>query len=108
MAGPFSDSGELVYDAYEILQPAFDAALAETATELYAGEWRAVDSTSTARIVVDKGTLYVERFTLLGHNALETLGVEGRVALRSTRKDEFRCAKLCWFTIPQLRAFSSL
>ena len=92
MAGAFPDSGELVYDAYEILQPAFDAALADAAAQLYAGEWHSDgdSGSSNARVFVDDGTLYIDRLTLFGQDALKTLGAEGRAALRPTRKDEFR------------------
>ena len=92
MAGSFPDSGELVYDAYEILQPAFDAALADATAQLYAGEWRSDNGSegSRAHVRLDGGTLYIDRLTLLGQDALKTLGAEGRVALRPTRKDEFR------------------
>ena len=91
MAGAFPDSGELVYDTYEILQPAFDAALADATEQLYAGEWRLDGGGgSDAHVLVDDGTLYIDRLTLFGQDALKTLGAEGRVALRPTRKDEFR------------------
>ena len=90
MAGPFTDSGELVYDAYEILQPAMDLALSDAAAELYEGIWTSGDS--DALVVVDGGTLFVERLALQGQDALATLGIDDgeRVALRATRKDEFR------------------
>ena len=88
MAGAFPDAAELAHDAYAILQPAIDAALADAAAALYAGEWRAEGS--AARIAVDDGTLYIDRLTLHGQDALATLGAQGRIALRETRTDEFR------------------
>ena len=96
VSGSYDDSAGFVYDAFEIMQPGIDAALADLAQKLYTGQW--VDSQSlqnstkrsSARISVDKGTLYVDEFTLLGVDALEKLETKGRVALRSTRRDEFR------------------
>ena len=67
-----------------VLDEAFarlDAALADAAAELYAGEWRAEGS--AARIAVDDGTLYIDRLTLHGQDALATLGAQGRIALRA-------------------------
>ncbi|KAI8977721.1 beta-lactamase/transpeptidase-like protein [Trametes punicea] len=93
MAGHDRDTGKLVYDAFELLQPAIDQALADAVAELYAGSW--VDETgsaeSSARIAVDRGTLYIEKLTLLGVDALKKFGADGRLALRSTGwRDEFR------------------
>ena len=48
-------------------------------------------ASGTATIVVDKGTLYVERLMLLGVDVLKRFGAPGRLALRSgMRRDEFR------------------
>ncbi len=94
-AYPFAS--EIVYDAFEILQPAIDKALADASETLYAGHWVAsgedanTNNSSSVRIAVDRGTLYIDEFTLLGVDGLKKLGAEGRVALRPTRKDEFRC-----------------
>lgn len=96
LAGPYADLVGLVYDAFEIMQPGIDKALSDLAQELYAGHWvdteplRNGTQRSSAHVAVDKGTLYVDEFTLLGVNALEKLEAKGRVALRPTRRDEFR------------------
>ncbi|KAI0079040.1 beta-lactamase/transpeptidase-like protein [Panus rudis PR-1116 ss-1] len=95
MGGRYPDAAKLTYDAFEILQPGIDKALADAATELYAGRWRdsSIDAptNSSARITVDKGTLYIEELTLQGVNALKNFGAPGRLALRWTRRtDEFR------------------
>ncbi len=94
--GSYPDPVGLVYDAFEIMQPGIDKALSDLAQELYAGRW--VDAQppdnsterSSARVSVHKGTLYIDEFTLLGVDALEKLEAKGRVALRPTRRDEFR------------------
>nr|VWP01941.1 N/A [Ganoderma boninense] len=96
LAGSYSDSAGLVSDAFEIMQPGIDKGLSDLAQELYAGHWVDVDplhnstEPSSARISVHKGTMYIDEFTLLGVDALEKLETKGRVALRSTRRDEFR------------------
>ncbi|TFK92334.1 beta-lactamase/transpeptidase-like protein [Polyporus arcularius HHB13444] len=93
-AYPFAS--EIVYDAFEILQSAIDQALADASETLYAGHWVAsgedanTNNSTSVRIAVDRGTLYIDEFTLLGVDGLKKLGAEGRVALRPTRKDEFR------------------
>ncbi|PIL32219.1 hypothetical protein GSI_05464 [Ganoderma sinense ZZ0214-1] len=95
LAGHYPDAAKLTYDAFEIFQPAIDRALADFSTELYAGTWTdaesGVEKKSSARIVIDKGTLYIEEFTLEGTNALAKFGAHGRLALRSSmRRDELR------------------
>ncbi|KAI0350806.1 beta-lactamase/transpeptidase-like protein [Trametes cingulata] len=94
MAGHYPDAAKLTYDAFEIFQPAMDKALSDMVTELYAGEWRDdsdVARPSSALIVAEKGTLYVEQYTLLGVDALKNFGAQGKLALRTTgRRDEFR------------------
>ncbi|KAI0738330.1 beta-lactamase/transpeptidase-like protein [Daedaleopsis nitida] len=95
MTGHYADSAKIAYDAFDVFQPAIDKALAGLATQLYVGEWRDVDKAakeeSSARVVIDKGTLYVERLTLSGVDALKNFGAPGRLALRSSeRRDEFR------------------
>ena len=93
MAGEYPDTAKLVYDAFELLQPAIDEALADAATALYAGNWvdDTADAETVAQITVDRGTLYIDRFVLQGADALKTLGTVGRVALRSTGwRDELR------------------
>ena len=92
-AGSYADPVGMVYDAFEIMQPGIDRALSDLAQEVYAGCWVDAGPTaerSSARISVHKGTLYIDEFTLLGVDALEKLGAKGRVALRPTRRDEFR------------------
>ena len=95
MGGRYPDAAKLAYDAFEIFQPAIDRALADMAAALYVGEWhnldRGAEADSSARIDIEKGTLYVERLTLLGVDALKNFGAPGRLALRSSgRRDEFR------------------
>ncbi|KAI8970736.1 beta-lactamase/transpeptidase-like protein [Trametes punicea] len=97
MAGRYPDAAALTYEAFSLVQPAIDAALADMATELYVGEWRdetspaEAEPSSSARVVIEKGTLYVERLNLVGEDALQKFGAQGRLALRpSGRRDEFR------------------
>ncbi|KAI9060710.1 beta-lactamase/transpeptidase-like protein [Trametes sanguinea] len=99
MAGRYPDAAALTYDAFGILQPGIDAALADLATELYAGQWQDESAggsgepalSNSARVVVEKGTLYIEQLSLLGVDALQKFGAQGRLALRpSGRRDEFR------------------
>ena len=48
---------------------------------------------SGARIVVQRGTLYIENLALRGVDVLRKFGAPGRLALRSSmRRDELRCA----------------
>ncbi len=95
-AGSYPDPVALVYDAFEIMQPGIDQALSDLSHELYSGLWVDVQALgnstelSAARISVHKGTLYIDEYTLLGVDALKKMGAEGRVALRPTRRDEFR------------------
>ncbi|KAI0324709.1 beta-lactamase/transpeptidase-like protein [Cubamyces sp. BRFM 1775] len=90
MAGHYPDAAQLTYDAFALMQPAIDRVLSDMAIGLYAGEWRDKHN-SSARVVVDKGTLYVERYMLEGVDALQKFGAQGRLALRpSGRRDEFR------------------
>lgn len=99
MAGHYPDAAKLAYDAFALMQPAIDNALADMATTLYAGSWHAYSDNhskpSSARVIVEKGTLYMESYTLLGVDALSRFGAQGRLALRpSGRRDEFRCVML--------------
>lgn len=92
LGGNYFDAAKLAYDAFEIFQPAIDAVLAETATNMYAGKWASDDSQSSASIIVEDGTLYVEQFTSNGTDILGMFHAPGRLALRSSRKrDELRC-----------------
>jgi hypothetical protein len=91
MGGKYQDATKLGYDAFEIFQPAMDAALAELATSLYVGKWYSSGGNDTAEIVLEKGTLYLEKFILSGKDILGRFLAPGRLALRSTeRRDEFR------------------
>jgi hypothetical protein len=91
LGGRYFDAAKLAYDAFEIFQPAIDSVLAEMATSLYAGSWTSEDGDSSASIVVDKGTLYMERFISNGTDILGMFQAPGRLALRSTqRRDELR------------------
>lgn len=97
MAGHYPDAAKLAYDTFELFQPAIDRSLADLAEERYAGTWRDVSpqpemSSSSARIVVERGTLYIEEYVLLGIDVLKKFGAPGPLALRSSmRHDEFRC-----------------
>ena len=94
MSGRYSDAAKLVYDAFAIMQPAMDSALASFAVEMYAGSWISEDKRFSARVTVDKGTLFVEALMLEGIDALRTLGAKSgeRLALRyAGHQDEFRC-----------------
>ncbi|OJT02589.1 hypothetical protein TRAPUB_6853 [Trametes pubescens] len=95
MAGHYQDAAKLAYDAFALMQPAIDKALADIATTLYAGSWHADrgdnKQASSARVIVEEGTLYMESYTLLGVDALSRFGAQARLALRpSGRCDEFR------------------
>lgn len=99
MAGHYQDAAKLAYDAFALMQPAIDNALADMAVKLYAGSWHAdhddQSKPSSARVIVEKGTLYMESYTLLGVDALSMFGAQGRLAMRpSGRRDEFRCVML--------------
>lgn len=96
MAGHYSDAAKLAYDTFAIFQPAIDTALSDLAEELYAGAWydstpEAIGKPSSANIIVEKGTLYIDEYILLGVDALDKFGASGRLALRSSmRPDELR------------------
>ncbi|KAH9850838.1 beta-lactamase/transpeptidase-like protein, partial [Lenzites betulinus] len=93
MAGEYPDTAKLVYDTFEIFQPAIDRALADAVQERCVGAWvdKTANTTTSARFSVDRGTLYVDALVLLGVDALKSFGAQGRVALRPTgRVDEFR------------------
>jgi hypothetical protein len=91
LGGNYFDATKLAYDTFEIFQPAIDGVLAEMSTALYAGSWISEEGNSSASIVVEKGTLYVERFISNGTNVLGMFHAPGRLALRSSqRRDEFR------------------
>ena len=97
LGGHYPDAAKLAYNTFELFQPAIDRALADLSTKLYVGKWVDVDPSaekkSSARITIDKGTLYIEELTLQGTNALEKFGaLQGqRLALRSSmRRDELR------------------
>ncbi|TCD61213.1 hypothetical protein EIP91_008782 [Steccherinum ochraceum] len=91
MASRHPDASSLVYEAFKTFQPAIDSALAEMSRALYAGKWMSEDGQSLARIVVEKGTLWLEQLQPQGVDALKLFGSSGRLALRySGRRDEFR------------------
>jgi len=91
LAGNYFDAAKVAYDVFEIFQPAIDGVLAEMSTALYAGLWTSEDGDSLASIVVNKGTLYMERFISNGTDVLGMFRASGQVALRSSqRRDEFR------------------
>ncbi|KAJ3552290.1 hypothetical protein NM688_g4225 [Phlebia brevispora] len=91
LSGHYPDAAKLTYDVFSIMQSGIDEALSAIAHDMYAGTWSSVDATSRASIVVDKGTLYVEKLFLNGSNVLQKFHAPGRLALRSSeRRDEFR------------------
>lgn len=91
LGGKYFDAAKLAYDTFEIFQPAIDGVLTEMSTQLYAGSWTGDDGNSSASIVVDKGTLYVERLISNGTDVLGMFHASDRVPLRSSqRRDEFR------------------
>ena len=101
LGGHYPDGAKLAYDAFELFQPAIDRALADLSIELYVGKWAGADPSaekkSSARITIDKGTLYIGELTLQGTNALEKFGAPQvqRLALRSSmRRDELRCVRM--------------
>ena len=113
MGGRYPDAAKLAYDTFGIMQPAVDAALADMATDLYVGEWRAEASDhgeeeqapSGARIVIERGTLYLEGFVLLGADVLPKFGAPGRLALRvQVRHLRIRCV----FSIASRRIYSPI
>ncbi|KAI0648780.1 beta-lactamase/transpeptidase-like protein [Trametes meyenii] len=96
MGGRYADATKLAYDTFEMFQPAIDRALADAAKALYVGHWvddspESATAQTSARIAIERGTLYVEELTLLGVDGLKSFGAQGRLALRSTgRRDELR------------------
>ena len=97
LGGNYFDAAKLAYDTFEIFQPAIDSVLEEMSRSLYAGSWTSEDGNSSASIVVNKGTLYVERFISNGTDVLGMFHAPGRIALRSSqRRDEFRFVCFCY------------
>lgn len=89
--GEFADAAKLAYAAFDIMQPAFDKAQAELASSMYCGRWASGDRTSSATIVLEKGTLYATKLVINGTDVLPLFGPSRRVPLRSPeRRDEFR------------------
>ncbi|EJD47160.1 beta-lactamase/transpeptidase-like protein [Auricularia subglabra TFB-10046 SS5] len=88
MAGHYNDATKLAYDAFDILQPAFDKSLAALTTKQYVGTWGSGNDTVT--ISINRGTLYVDAFLLEGVNVIGNFFAD-RLALRPTqRAEEFR------------------
>lgn len=99
LSGAYPDAGALAYDAFDVFQPAVDAALAAAVGARYAGRWRSADGRSEAALRVVRGTLWLDRYVLQGADVLRVFGVPnappGRgapIPLREVREDEFRCA----------------
>ncbi|PSR83958.1 hypothetical protein PHLCEN_2v5562 [Hermanssonia centrifuga] len=91
MGARYPDAAKLAYDAFEIMQPFMDSALATLSRKLYAGKWESSDGNSSASIVVEKGTLYISNLVLNGSDVLPMFNASERVPLRSSeRRDEFR------------------
>ncbi|CDO72016.1 hypothetical protein BN946_scf184943.g51 [Trametes cinnabarina] len=96
MSGRYPDAAKLMYHAFALMQPAIDRALEDAARDLYAGSWvdagKGTEEATTARIAVERGTLYIEEFRLLGVDVLHgSFGAHDRLALRpSGWRDEFR------------------
>lgn len=91
LGGHYPDATKIAYDSLDFLQPAFDKSHAELAASLYGGKWSSSDGNSIASVVVQKGTLFVEKLILNGSDVLATFQAPGKLPLRSSqRRDEFR------------------
>jgi len=93
LTGHYPDAGKIAYDIFDVIQPAIDHLIAETATRLYAGTWTDSASNSIAIVSVRRGTLWLAEYVLEGVDVLALFSGKsgGRMALRSSgRKDEFR------------------
>ncbi|EMD41338.1 hypothetical protein CERSUDRAFT_101835 [Gelatoporia subvermispora B] len=91
MGGHYPDAAKLAYDIFDIMQPFMDKVLADYSQRLYSGTWSSPDGRSSAHILVEKGTLYIDKFVLNGTDVLQIFHSPGRLALRSSeRRDELR------------------
>ncbi|KAJ7840750.1 beta-lactamase/transpeptidase-like protein [Mycena leptocephala] len=90
LGGHYPDAAKIAYDVFELFQPAIDQSLAELAKSMYAGKWASPDGKSSATVLVDKGTLYIENLNINGTDILAMFHSPNRVALRSTHYDKFR------------------
>ena len=102
LAGHYQDAAKIAYDAFDIMQPAIDAALADMSMSLYVGKWTSPESERDYAVIsLVSGTLYIEELILDGANVLKNFGASGRLALRSTgRRDELRCDFSSMHAIP--------
>jgi hypothetical protein len=94
LGGHYPDAAKIAYDIFELFQPVMDQSLAELAKSMYAGKWASPDGKSSATVLVDKGTLYIENLNINGTDILAMFHSPNRVALRSTHYDKFRCVRL--------------
>ncbi|KAJ7506556.1 beta-lactamase/transpeptidase-like protein [Mycena galericulata] len=83
LGGHYPDATKIAYDIFEIFQPAIDQSLADLAHAMYAGKWASSDGKSSATVLVDKGTLYIENLNINGTDILPMFNSPHRVALRS-------------------------
>ncbi|KAJ7840762.1 beta-lactamase/transpeptidase-like protein [Mycena leptocephala] len=90
LGGHYPDAAKIAYDIFELFQPVMDQSLAELAKSMYAGKWASPDGKSSATVLVDKGTLYIENLNINGTDILAMFHSPNRVALRSTHYDKFR------------------
>lgn len=91
LGGHYPDAAKLAYDAFNLMQPAFDNVHAELSASLYSGKWASDDGNSSATVTVERGTLYAESLILNGSDVLAMFHAPSRVPLRSSeRRDEFR------------------
>ncbi|KAJ6572103.1 beta-lactamase/transpeptidase-like protein [Mycena capillaripes] len=90
LGGHYPDAAKIAYDVFEIFQPAVDNALAELATSMYAGKWVSSDRKSSATVLVDKGTLYIENMFINDTDILSMFNSPHRVPLRPIDRDMFR------------------
>jgi hypothetical protein len=93
MTGSYGDTEKVVIEAFKHFQPAFDLLQVNATKNAYAGTWTSDDGDSTAVVSVVDGSMWMETFTLKGHDVLAVLrnGKPEKLALASTgREREFR------------------
>lgn len=94
MTGSYRDTESIVIEAFKHFQPVFDTLQMQAAEKAYVGTWRSKDGTSEMVINLVEGSLWVDKYSLQGHDVLATLRDDKpeRMALASTgREHEFRC-----------------
>ncbi|KAJ7039367.1 beta-lactamase/transpeptidase-like protein [Mycena alexandri] len=90
LGGHYPDAAKIAYDIFDIFQPAIDKSLAELVTSVYVGKWASLDKNSSATVLIDRGTLYVDNLFVDGTDILAKFNSPHRVSLRSTNRDKFR------------------